>query len=374
MAATLFSPLALGNLRLPNRIVMAPLTRNRANLDGDTPSAMHADYYSQRAGAGLIITEGTQISAEAKGYFRTPGIYTHAQTEAWKAVTAAVHEKGGRIFVQLWHVGRISHTSLQPDGQSPVAPSPIVAEAQTFTATGFAATSPPRALRTDEVPRLVHDYVVAAQCAKEAGFDGAELHAANGYLLDQFFRSSSNHRTDQYGGSVENRTRILKEVLDGLTSVWSPKQLGVRFSPFSHAGGAEPQHPVETYLHAIGHAEAAGLAYIHLVEGETGGERTMEADDLAQLRGAFSGAYMANNGYDRTMAINAVAEGRADLVCFGRPYIANPDLAERLAADVTLAAPDHSTFYGGDRTGYTDYPFTNHCGAQPLAAAEGLSA
>lgn len=360
MAAKLFSPTQLGDMTLPNRIVMAPLTRNRASLDGDMPSDMHVDYYSQRAGAGLIITEGAQISAEAKGYFRTPGIYSKDQTEAWKAVTDAVHEKGGRIFVQLWHVGRISHTSLQPGGQSPVAPSAIVAQAKTFTADGFAPVSEPRALETDEIPRLVNDFVLAAQCAKDAGFDGAELHAANGYLLDQFFRSASNHRTDQYGGCAQNRTRILKEILEGLMSVWPPKRLGVRFSPFSHAGGAKPENPVETYLHAIGHAEAAGLAYIHLVEGETGGERDMSARDLKQLRGAFSGAYMANNGYDRKMAIKAVEQGRADLVCFGRPYISNPDLAARLEADVPLAVPDQSTFYGGDRSGYTDYPFASH--------------
>lgn len=360
MAPKLFSSFRLGDLNLPNRIIMAPLTRNRANLDGDTPGSMHQDYYSQRAGAGLIITEGTQISAEGKGYFRTPGIYTEAQTEAWKSVTEAVHQKGGRIFVQLWHVGRVSHTSLQPEGQPPVAPSAIAAQAKTFTASGFASTSEPRALRTDEMPRLVNDFVLAAQCAKDAGFDGAELHAANGYLLDQFFRSASNHRTDAYGGSVENRTRILKEILDGLVSVWSPKQLGVRFSPFSHAGGADPENPVETYLSAIGHAEAAGLAYIHLVEGETGGERNMSADDLKTLRGAFSGAYMANNGYDRQMAIDAVEDGRADLVCFGRPYIANPDLAERLESDASLNEPDQDTFYGGGRAGYTDYPFADH--------------
>lgn len=372
MAAKLFSPIQLGDINLPNRIVMAPLTRNRANLDGDTPSSMHADYYSQRAGAGLIITEGTQISAEAKGYFRTLGIYSKAQTEAWKSVTDAVHKKGGRIFVQLWHVGRIGHTSLQPDGQSPVAPSAIAAEAKTFIASGFAATSKPRALKTDEMPRLVNDFVVAAQCAKDAGFDGAELHAANGYLLDQFFRPSSNQRTDQYGGCVENRTRILKEILDGLMSVWSPKRLGVRFSPFSHAGGAKPENPIETYLHAIGHAEAAGLAYIHLVEGETGGERNTKESDLEQLRNAFSGAYMANNGYDRKMAIDAVEQGRADLVCFGRPYISNPDLAERLEVDAPLTEPDQSTFYGGDRAGYTDYPFSNHLEPAQLAVKQGI--
>lgn len=357
MTSKLFQPFKLAALELPNRVVMAPLTRNRADLQDDAPMEIHCEYYSQRATAGLIISEGAQISAEAKGYFRAPGIYSAAQVKAWKRVTDAVNGAGGRMFAQLWHVGRISHVSLQPDGQQPVAPSAIAADAKTFTAGGFAQCSTPRALRTDEMPRLVEDYVRSAQAAKDAGFDGVELHAANGYLLDQFFREASNKRDDDYGGSVENRTRILGEVLDGLMSVWAPGEIGVRFSPFSHAGGAEPGDPMETYLAAIGHAERAGLGYIHLVEGETGGKRSMSADDLARLRHAYSGTYMANNGYDRQMAIDAIDNGTADLVCFGRPFVANPDLVARLQSDCPLNEIDQDTLYGGGAEGYTDYPF-----------------
>lgn len=357
MSHDLFNSYTLGDLKLPNRIVMAPLTRNRANLDGDTPSAMHADYYAQRANAGLIISEGTQISAEGKGYFRTPGIYTSAQVAAWKAVTSAVHEVGGRIFCQLWHVGRMSHTSFQPDGQPPVAPSAFKADAQTFAEGGMIDVSAPRALETEEIPRLIEDFGHAAQCAKEAGFDGIELHAANGYLLDQFFREASNKRDDHYGGSVENRTRIHAEILDVLTTIWPAKRVGVRYSPFSHAGDAEPNNPMETYLRLVKQADDAGLAYIHLVEGETGGERTASQDDLKTLKATFSGAYMANNGYDRQMALDTIANGDADLICFGRPFIANPDLVARLKNDARLKEPNPDTFYGGGREGYTDYPF-----------------
>ena len=357
MDHALFSSFTLGDLKLSNRIVMAPLTRNRANLDDDTPSALHARYYAQRASAGLIISEGTQISAEGKGYFRTPGIYTSAQVEAWKAVTDAVHDKDGKIFCQLWHTGRVSHTKFQPDGQPPVAPSAIQADAQTYAEGGMIDVSKPRALETDEIPRLVQDYVHAAKCAKEAGFDGVELHAANGYLIDQFFRESSNKREDQYGGSVENRTRILKEILDGLTTVWDSNRIGIRFSPFSHAGGVELGDPMKTYLAAIEHANEAGVVYIHMIEGETGGKRTMSDAQIKQLRGAFNGTYMANNGYDRQMAMDAIDEGTADLICFGVPFIANPDLVARLEAGAELNQPNQETFYGGGAEGYTDYPF-----------------
>lgn len=355
MSHALFSPFHMGDLNLSNRIVMAPLTRNRATIDGDTTHQLHAAYYSQRAGAGLIISEGTQISAEGKGYFRTPGIYTEAQVAAWKQVTKAVHDKGGLIFCQLWHVGRISHTKLQPDGQPPVAPSAIKADAKTFIEEGFVDVSQPRALETSEIPRLIEDYRHAAQCARDAGFDGVELHAANGYLLDQFMREGSNKRDDAYGGSVENRTRIIKDVLDALTSVWDGSRIGIRFSPYSHAGDAQIDDPTETYLSAIRHANDAGLAYMHMIEGETGGERTMNAVQIRTFRDAFTGAYMANNGYDRQMAMDAVDDG-VDLVCFGRAYIANPDLAERLEVDGPLNTANPKAFYGGGAEGYTDYP------------------
>ncbi len=357
MTHPLYSPVTVGDLELPNRIVMAPLTRNRAALDGDVPHELHETYYSQRADAGLIITEGVQISPEGKGYYRTPGMYGDEQVAAWKRVTDAVHDAGGRIFAQLWHVGRVSHTSLQPDGEAPVAPSAIRAEAQTYVEDGFVDTSTPRALRTDEIPRLIEDYAHSARCARAAGFDGVELHAANGYLLDQFLRASSNHRQDAYGGSVENRVRLVGEVIDALTTVFPPGRVGVRFSPFSHAGGVELGDPVETCLAAIGEAQRAGLAYIHLVEGETGGERTATPEQLATLKAAFEGAYMANNGYDRAMAMAAVEDGDADLVCFGVPYIANPDLATRLERDAPLNEPRPELFYGGGAEGYTDYPF-----------------
>lgn len=356
MSQKLFTSVSLGKLTLKNRIVMAPLTRNRANLDGDTPHAQHAHYYAQRAGAGLIISEGAQVSPEGKGYFRTPGIYSPAQVAAWKKVTQAVHEKGGLIYCQLWHVGRMSHIQFQPNGQDPVAPSAIQADAQTYAEGGMVDVSKPRALETDEIPRVVKDYVQAAQCAKNAGFDGVEVHAANGYLIDQFFREASNQRDDKYGGSVKNRTRILDEILQAVLTVWDGSQIGVRFSPFSHAGGVEPDDPMDTYLHAIAHANKAGLGYMHLVEGETGGERTMSSEQIQKLRDAFDGLYMANNGYDRDMALDAIDEG-ADFVCFGRPYIANPDLAERLELNASLNEPNPETFYGGGAEGYTDYPF-----------------
>ena len=354
----LFSAFRLGDLELPNRLVMAPLTRNRASLEGDVPHELHETYYSQRASAGLIITEGAQISAEGKGYYRTPGIHSDEQVDAWTRVTDAVHGAGGRIFCQLWHVGRMSHTSLQPDGRSPVAPSAIAAESKTYVEDGFADTSTPRALGSDEIPRLIEDFAHAARQAKAAGFDGVELHAANGYLLEQFMRADSNRRDDAYGGSIENRTRLVGEILEAIVGIWPAKRVGVRFSPFSHAGDVElDDDPVETCRHAIAHAERLGLGYVHLVEGETGGDRTASAAQLESLREGFSGAYMANNGYDRKMAMDAVEEGRADLVCFGRPYIANPDLVERLRIDAPLEEGDQDTFYGGGAEGYTDYPF-----------------
>ncbi|ASJ71441.1 alkene reductase [Granulosicoccus antarcticus] len=357
MSHALFSPITVGDLHLANRLVMAPLTRNRADVDGDVPHKLHETYYAQRASAGLIITEATQISPEGKGYYRTPGIYSEAQVAGWKRVTDAVHAKGGKIFAQLWHVGRVSHTSLQIDGQAPVAPSALRAEAKTFIESGFVDTSTPRALETDEIPRLIEDFAHAARQAKVAGFDGVELHAANGYLLDQFMRTSSNHRDDAYGGSVENRTRLLGEVIDALLTVWSPGCVGVRFSPFSHAGGVEIDDQMEIFLAAIAHAERAGLAYMHIVEGETGGERTATTAQLATLRSAFSGKYMGNNGYDRSMAMRAIEDRDVDLVCIGRPFISNPDLVERFEIDAPLNSLDPDTLYGGAAEGYTDYPF-----------------
>lgn len=353
----LFDGIRLGNLDLPNRIVMAPLTRNRALADGDVPHALNAEYYAQRASAGLIISEASQISPEGKGYAWTPGIYSDSQVAGWKQVTDAVHEKGGRIFIQLWHVGRISHTSLQPDNQAPVAPSAVAAESQTFDGNSFVPTSTPRALETSEMARIVDDYRKAAINAREAGFDGIELHAANGYLLDQFLRDGSNKRTDDYGGSVENRTRLVVEVLEALTEVWPAGRIGIRLSPFSHANGVDDSDPMGTFSHVISKVSEFGLAYLHLVEGETGGPRELpEGASIATLRSLFKGAYMANNGYDHDLADKAVTSGEVDLVAFGRPFIANPDLVERLAEKSELNELDPDTLYGGAAKGYTDYP------------------
>jgi len=357
MKAKLFTPLNLGDLTLPNRIVMAPLTRNRAKPDGDVPHALNATYYEQRASAGLIITEATQITPEGKGYIQTPGIYSAEQIAGWRKVTEAVHAKGGRIFLQLWHVGRISHVSLQPDGKQPVAPSPIAAKAQTFIATGFADVSEPRALELEEIPALIEDYRKAAENAHKAGFDGIEVHAANGYLIDQFLRDGTNKRTDAYGGSVENRTRLLAEVFEAVTKVYPAKRVGVRFSPFSKFNDMSDSDPMKTFTAAIARAEDAGLGYVHLVEGEMAQSRDLPPGaDMAKLRAAFSGAYMANNDYDRERAIEAVESGEVDLVAFGRLFLANPDLVERLQKNAPLNEPDQDTFYGGDAHGYTDYP------------------
>ncbi len=358
MTEELFTPLKVGATEAKNRIVMAPLTRNRADNETDEVGDMHVEYYTQRAGAGIIITEATQISPEGKGYLATPGIYTDGQVAAWKKVTDAVHKAGGKIFVQLWHVGRISHTSLQPNGQQPVAPSAIKADMKTFTANGFEPTSEPRALETSEIPRVINDYVHATKMAKKAGFDGVEVHGANGYLLDQFLKTKTNKRDDDYGGSVENRARLLLEVLKAVTDAWDGDHVALRLSPFSPANDVADDNPQETFEYVITQLNKFGLAYLHMVEGATGGSReTQEGHSIAKLRSLFNGVYMANNGYDRDLAIKTVAEGNADLIAFGRPYIANPDLAKRLERGAALNKGNSDTYYGGGKEGYTDYPF-----------------
>ena len=357
MTEALFTPLTVGAIEARNRVVMAPLTRNRADNDSDEVGELHVDYYTQRAGAGIIITEATQISPEGKGYLATPGIYTDGQAAAWKKVTDAVHKAGGKIVVQLWHVGRISHTSLQPDGQAPVAPSAITANMKTFTAKGFEQTSDPRALNTEEISRVVQDYVHATKMAKKAGFDGVEVHGANGYLIDQFLKTKTNKRDDQYGGSVENRARLLLEVLEAVTQEWDGAHVGLRLSPFSPANDIADDDAQETFEYVIKQLNQFNLAYLHMVEGATGGSRELaEGENLAKLRDLFEGVYMANNGYDRALAIETVKSGKADLVAFGRPYLANPDLAERLERDAPLNEGNTDTYYGGDAKGYTDYP------------------
>ncbi|NVK35928.1 MAG: alkene reductase [Rhodobacteraceae bacterium] len=353
----LFTPLKVGSIDVKNRIAMAPLTRNRARAEDDAPHELHAEYYSQRASAGLIITEASQISPQGKGYAWTPGIYSDSQIEGWKRVTDAVHANGGKIVIQLWHVGRISHNVLQPDGAAPVAPSALAANSKTFDGEGFVDTPMPRALDIEELPGIVEDYRVAAANAIKAGFDGVEVHAANGYLLDQFLRDSSNKREDAYGGSIENRSRLLKEVMDAVTKEVGAGRVGVRLSPFSNANDISDSNPMPLFTHVVELLNGYGLAYLHLVEGQTGGPRDLpDGASLSALYDKFDGAHMGNNGYDRQMAIDAVENDQVDMVAFGRPFIANPDLVERLKDNAPLNEGDQATYYGGGAEGYTDYP------------------
>lgn len=355
--ANLFEPTRIGAIEVANRIAMAPLTRSRADAEG-VPSALAIDYYRQRATAGLIITEATNITRQGRGYALTPGIYTEAQVAAWRRVTEAVHGAGGRIVLQLWHVGRMSHSSLQENGAPPVAPSAIQAGELVFLETGLTPPSMPRALETEEIPGIVADYARAAQRAKDAGFDGVEVHAANCYLLDQFIRDSTNLRTDGYGGSVENRTRLPIEAVTAVAQVWGPDRVGVRLSPITRAVGDTPldSDPAGTYGFLAERLGRLGLAYLHCVEGQTRGGNAAGAFDFKALHAAFGGSYIANNSYDRQLATEAVASGHADMIAFGRPFIGNPDLVERLRHDAPLSEANPATFYGGGAEGYTDYP------------------
>jgi N-ethylmaleimide reductase len=352
----LFQPIKIGALDLQNRIVMAPLTRSRAGA-GDVPRPMAATYYGQRASAGLIISEATQVSDTAKGYAWTPGIYTDAQIEGWRRVTDAVHAKGGKIVVQLWHVGRISHPSLQPGNATPLAPSAITPKGQAFTETGFQPHPQPRALERGEIHKIITDFSHAANCARRAGFDGVEIHGANGYLIDQFLRNGTNQRTDEYGGSIENRTRFLLEIVEAVTQSIGASRTGLRLSPVTPANDASDSNPAPLFQYAVEQLNRFNLAFLHMVEGATGGPRDIVPDfDFAALRKAFRGPYIANNGYDFSMADAALREGRADLIAFGRPFIANPDLVQRLKTGAPLAEPNRETLYGGNEHGYTDYP------------------
>ena len=353
----LFEPVQAGALKLANRIVMAPLTRNRAG-PGLVPGKFAAEYYAQRATAGLIIAEATQISAQAQGYADTPGCYTDNQVAGWKKITDAVHAKGGTMVVQLWHTGRVSHTSFQKDGQAPVGPSAIRANTKTFTSgQGFVDASMPRALTLGEIPGIVEDFRHASICAIEAGFDGVELHGAHGYLLDAFLRDGTNHRTDGYGGCIENRARLILEVAKVCAKAIGADRLGVRISPVSSAGDSRDSNPQALFNHVVEGLSLLRLAYMHVVEGETGGARDSIPFDYEALHDRFEGVWMVNNGYDREMAIDAIVHGRADLVSFGRLFIANPDLVERLSNNTPLnALMDQKTFYGGGAHGYIDYP------------------
>jgi len=355
-SAPLFEPIKVGDLTLSNRVAMAPLTRNRAIEPNTVPSPLAATYYGQRAGAGLIISEASQISQQGQGYIWTPGCFNDAQVEGWRAVTDAVHEAHGHMFLQMWHVGRVSHTSLQPGGGAPVAPSAIAAKTKTFIGSGFVDTSVPRALETAEIAGIVADYAHAANCANRAGFDGVEIHAANGYLIDQFLRDGSNKRTDAYGGSIENRIRFALEVVDSILKALPAGRVGIRIAPSSPANDVADSNPTALFGALVAELAKRKLAYLHVVEGQTQGARDYLPFDFAALMRAFGGVYIANNGYDRDMAIEAVAQGHADMVAFGRAFIANPDLVERLRRDAPLNEGDRATFYGGGEKGYTDYP------------------
>lgn len=356
-ASDLFRPVRLGPYQLTNRIVMAPLTRSRAGEDG-IPGPLMAEYYAQRASAGLIIAEGTNISPQGRGYAFTPGIFNEMQVGGWRQVTEAVHARGGRIFPQLWHVGRISHPSLQPGGDLPVAPSAICPKATSYTAAGFTPCVAPRALATAEIWEIIAQYRSAARNALAAGFDGVEIHAANGYLIEQFLRDSTNKRTDAYGGSRENRARFLLEVAEAVAGVCGGERVGIRLSPLSPVNDAAlDSDPEGTYTYVVERLNAFNLAYIHVIEGVTQGPREVpQGFDLQILRRLFNGRYMANNGYDLGLALEARRRNLADLIAFGRLYIANPDLVERLRVGASLNVPDRKTFFGGAAAGYTDYP------------------
>jgi len=361
----LFSPLQVGAIELANRIVMAPLTRNRASA-GQVPNDLMVAYYRQRAnpatGAGLIVTEASQISPMAQGYLDTPGIYSDEQVAGWTKVTEAVHAEGGRIVIQLWHVGRISHTSLLPGGAAPVSSTANPAKSKTYIAGGFAPVSTPRTLSIDEIKSIEYDYRRAARNAMAAGFDGVEIHAANGYLIEQFLKDSANDRTDEYGGSIANRTRFLMEVARAVTAEIGGDRTGIRISPISPANDiGQDSNAQALYTHVLAQLAPLGLAYCHVVEGATGGPRDLsdlgvQPLDYQALRALFPGAWMVNNGYDRAMAMDVVQAGAADLVAFGKPFIANPDLGRRLREGSAWNALNMATLYGGGESGYTDYP------------------
>jgi N-ethylmaleimide reductase len=355
MSTDLLSPFTLGALTLPNRVVMAPMTRSRAG-EGDMPTDVMATYYAQRASAGLIISEATQVSVSAKGYPGTPGIHSDAQMAGWRKVTAAVHARGGRIFLQLWYVGRVSLTTLPETGALPVGPSAVKPAGKTFAGEEYPT---PRALELSEMPGIVQQYVDGARNAVAAGFDGVEVHGANGYLLDQFLRDGTNQRTDAYGGSVENRGRLLLEVTEAVAGVWGRERVGVRISPYSEFNDMRDSDPVATFAYAARKLSDLGIAYLHVVEPIAGtfGLGAPGAEPIAPLlREAFRGALILNGGYDKDTANAAIAAGSADLISFGLPFIANPDLVTRFATEAPLAQPDRATFYGGDAHGYTDYP------------------
>ena len=360
----LFDPLTIGSLTLPNRIIMAPLTRMRAKQPGNVPHELNAEYYAQRASAGLIISEATQISQQGQGYPSTPGIHSPEQVEGWKLVTDAVHKAGGRIFLQLWHVGRISHSSHQPDGALPVAPSAIAAE-NSGTYTADWKETPilvPRALETDEIPGIVADYKAGANNAKAAGFDGVEVHGANGYLLDQFLQNGSNVRTDHYGGSIENRARLLLEVVDAVIEVWGKDRVGVRLSPFNVFNGMKDSDPVKLFPYVLRELDMRGVAFVDLIEPRAALSSMQDhnIEDTPHAASLFhdvinNTVLISAGGHTPDSAYEYTENNLADAVAFGRHFISNPDLPERIREFAPLTPYDRATFYGGDTKGYTDY-------------------
>ena len=360
MSAKLYTPVHIGPIELAHRVVQAPLTRLRSDQPGDVPNAMMAEYYRQRASqGGLQIAEATPVSVQGRGYLGAPGIYSDAQVEGWRHVTEAVHAEGGVIFLQLWHVGRQSHVTMT-GGAAPVAPSAIPVDDLVFTRDGWVKTSPSRALETTEVAAIVEEFRQGAIRAKQAGFDGVEIHGANGYLIDQFLQDGSNHRTDRYGGTIENRARLLLEVVDAAMSVWGADRVAVRLGPSGTFGSMSDSDPDALFRHVAAALDHLGLAYLHLIEPRIHGSE-MRADGLppvaaAQLRSVFHGPIIAAGGFEQDSAEESVDSGHADLVAFGRHFAANPDLADRLRRQLPLAPHDRATFYGGDNHGYIDYP------------------
>jgi N-ethylmaleimide reductase len=359
----LFTPISLGALRLRNRIVMAPMTRARAGLER-VPNEIMAEHYAQRTGAGLIISEASQVSVQGTGSVFTPGIHTTEQVAGWRRVTDAVHAQGGLIALQLWHVGRVSHASMQEAGAAPVSASAVRGDVNTFTLEGFVPTTPPRALALEEIPDVVDQFRQGAECALEAGFDGVEIHGANGYLVDQFLRDGVNRRTDAYGGGVENRCRFLLEVTDAVCGAVGAERTAVRLSPFTVTWDCVDSEPALLFLHAVRELEQRNLAFLEIVERMSAplavseaGDRTEEPFGPADIRKAYRGNLVVNGSYDRQRAEHAVESGHAQCVSFARAYISNPDLAERFAAGAELS-PEASllTYYGGGAEGYTDFP------------------
>ncbi len=359
MADKLFNTYRIGDLELANRLVMAPMTRNRADENG-VIKPMTATYYAQRASAGLIITEATQISDRANGYMFTPGIYTQDQVVGWRQVTDAVHAADGLIFLQIWHTGRVSHPLLQPNGDDPIAPSAIQADTMVFTPNGFEPAAKPRELAEEEIPVIIEQFTRAAELAKSAGFDGIEIHAANGYLLEQFLKDATNHRTDSYGGDIASRIRLVLEVTRSAVEVWGPGRVGLRISPLGVFNDIQESNPRALYRALVSELNTIPMAYLHIIEPLPGHPtfqtQAGESPLAHELRELFKGTMIINGGYDNETGRKAIAENEADLVAYGVPFLANPDLPERYRRNAALNPPDMETFYGGDETGYTDYP------------------